>query len=80
MASAIATNVVGTVSLKIRVDKVNATSPHQTSQYHLIKRCVTKTITKAEMDWRYATAVKILCAGSATTYGSYSRDAIGHLY
>lgn len=76
-----ATNVKAKVNLNTRVCVLNSYTAHTThgpkegAQWHNMHNCWT-TCSLSEWEWRFATAVSILCSGTAD-YTSYG-DAIGH--
>lgn len=78
MGSKISTNVQARVFMKARVAIQNDTSgPKDGAQWHNFHDCVTAAISQTEWEWRWDTAIAILCSGDSTTYGSYARDSVG---
>ena len=72
-------NVKSRIFLKARVCVLNDTSgPKEGAQWHNMHNCVT-TCSLDEWNWRFDTAVSILCTGEACTYGTYAEDAVGGL-
>lgn len=68
------------VSLQCRVnekpDRINRPL-QEGKQKHDQWDCRTGTISECEWNWRFETAKKILCAGTAETTGNYTGDVIG---